>query len=202
MSNIQKNLYSNNRLKHCSLKFPVFFRFQCSSQGSTLIEALIALSAIVIILAATSSLVITSLNNSTFNRDQGQANKLAQQGVEYVRDHVSTKAGFNEYVAFAGTVRCMKDIYTDDDVITSGVCDSTGVIDDTYRREILLTHNSPDCAAPTGSPNIPALKATVTVYWQSGKCPSVPGPSENPFCHSQEVSSCFMDPAGTFPTGI
>lgn len=172
-----------------------------NSKGSTLIEALIALSAIVIVLAATSSLVITSLNNSTFNRDQNQANKLAQQGVEYIRDKVANKEGFDEYVALAGTVRCMKDIGLSSGVITAGVCDATGVIDDTYRREILLTHNSPDCALSAGGPATDTLKAIVTVYWQSGKCPPIPGPSENPFCHSQEVSSCFSDPSSG-STGI
>jgi hypothetical protein len=122
--------------------------------------------------------------------------------VEYIRDSVSTSTGFNQYVALAGTVRCMKDINSGGTIITAGVCDNTGVIDNTYRREVLLTYNSPDCAPPAGSPSVPTLKATVTVYWQSGKCPPVPGPAEIPFCHSQEVSSCFIDPTGTSPTGI
>lgn len=165
------------------------------SKGSTLIEAIIALSAIVIILAATSGLVITSLTNSTFTRDQNQAAKLAQQGIEYVRDKASTKTGFDEYVALEGTVRCMKSISSSDGVITEGICDSTGLIDGTYKREVEFTHNSEECNAVGGGSD--TLKATVTVYFQSGKCPPVPGDSENPFCHSQEVSSCFVDPGNS-----
>lgn len=172
-------------------------RFTNLSRGSTLIEAVVALSAIVIVLAATSSLVITSLNNSTFSRDQGQANKLAQQGVEYIRDQVSNKAGFDEYTALAGTVRCMKDILPGGGFITESVCDATGIIDGTYKREILLTSNSPDCNPPTQYSSKNTLKVVVNVYWQSGKCPPVPGPSENPFCHNQQVTSCFVDPGNS-----
>lgn len=184
-------------MKKSKLKHIWGYRFSKSTKGSTLIEAIIALSAIVIVLAATSSLVITSLNNSTFSKDQGQANKLAQQGVEYIRDQVSSKDGFDQYVLLAGTVRCMKEIQSSGEVITESVCDATGIIDGTYKREILLTYNSPDCNPPTEYSSKNTLKVVVDVYWQSGKCPPVPGPSENPFCHSQQVTSCFTDPGNT-----
>lgn len=167
-----------------------------NSKGSTLLEAVIALTAIVIILAAASSLVITSLNNSTFSRDQNQANKLAQQGLEYIRENANNTQGFDEYAALSGTVRCLKDIHSGGTIITHAICDSTERIEDTYKREVLFTLNSPDCVQPGGTP-ADTLKATVTVYWQSGKCTL-----GNPLCHSQEVTSCFVDPASKFNPGI
>lgn len=168
------------------------------NRGQTLLEALIALTILVIILGAVATAVLTSINNSSFIKQQNQANKLAQQGLEYVRDRINNSGGtaFKTYLNYAGLLgstgtQCFNDLNATT-VFTFGPCSAANV-QGIFKREATFT--SASCNT-TGNDFANGLNVTVNVYWSSGKCPI-----SNTFCHRQKVSSCFIDPAQNVPAG-
>jgi len=60
-----------------------------NQKGQGLVEALIALGAAVIIIAAITIAVITAVSNSDFSTEQNLATGFAQQGMEIVRQKVN-----------------------------------------------------------------------------------------------------------------
>lgn len=56
-----------------------------SSKGQTLIELVVVVTVIVIVVTALTFATIASLRNSQFAKNQAQATKLAQEGIERVR---------------------------------------------------------------------------------------------------------------------
>ena len=54
--------------------------------GQTLLEALIALATAVVIISAMTVIVLSSLNNAQFSRNQNQATQYAQQGIEFLKN--------------------------------------------------------------------------------------------------------------------
>jgi len=54
--------------------------------GQTLLEALIALSTAVVIISAMTVIVLSSLSNAQFSRNQNQATLYAQQGIEFLKN--------------------------------------------------------------------------------------------------------------------
>lgn len=161
------------------------------SSGQTLLEALIALGALVVILTAVSVSVLVSLNNSSFIKAQNQANKLTQQGIEYIREQISSNDQFAIYSALTGT-KCFNDVEAVP-VISTTNCNNTANIG-VFIREVTFT--SGDCNIGGGSEFADGINSKVVVYWTSGKCSS-----SNIFCHKQEVESCFINPSKAIPTG-
>lgn len=164
------------------------------SSGQTLLEAVIALSILVIILGAVSVVVLTSLNNSSYIKQQNQANKLAQQGIEYIRDQIDNSGNnrFQTYDSYAlNQVNCLIDISQPNPLITRP-CQPGEYIQGTFKREVTFIPGY--CG--TGNAFSNGITATVNVYWTNGTC-SV----GNQFCHKQQVSSCFLDPAKNLPAG-
>lgn len=54
--------------------------------GQTLLEALIALATAVVVITAMAVMVLTSLNNAQFSKNQNQATQYAQQGMEFLKN--------------------------------------------------------------------------------------------------------------------
>lgn len=166
-----------------------------NNRGQTLLEAIIALGAILIVLSATSVAVVTSLNNSSFVKQQNQANKLAQQGMEYVRYRIATDK-------FAGYVRdsengststqCLGEDLSPANPFVPGEC-GTANIQNVFKREVTFSSVT-QCGSSTSQFDN-GLEVVVDVYWASGKCPV-----GNTFCHKQELKSCFINPSKTRPT--
>ncbi len=143
------------------------------NKGQTLVEATIALASILLTLAAISVAISTSLNNSQFIKNQSQAGKYAQEGMEYVRYLRNTDPA--SFEARQG-IYCMNE----DNSLTSGSCTAVNV-GTSYKREVEFTQDvQADCGGGT--------KTTVSVYWASGKCGT-----ENRFCHSSKLVSCFAE---------
>src|SRR3989338_6343565 len=63
----------------------LLIKFIKDQRGQTIVEATIALASILLALTAISIAVMTSLNNSSFIKDQTLASKYAQQGMEHMR---------------------------------------------------------------------------------------------------------------------
>lgn len=143
--------------------------FIVGSEGQSIIEALVALSSILISLAAISVAIITSVNNTQFIKDQSIASKYAQQGMEYIKYiRNNDPATFFSY----NGIKCMNQ----DDSFLNTSCSSANIAG-AYKREAEFSQNDSQCVAAT--------KVTVTVYWTSTKCQS------GSFCHSSSLISCF-----------
>lgn len=152
-------------------------------------------------MSGTTIAVISSLNNATFVRSQNQVNKIAQQGIEYVRDQVVNNNQFTTYTTapYNGSTRCMNPDYGMATVVSTlsipqSFC--TTLIDGKYIRTVYFLASR--CTGVTND-FANGLLTTVRVYWRDSKCPNG---STNYYCHSQDVSSCFVNPTKQLPTTV
>lgn len=157
------------------------------NSGQTLIEAIVALSALLISLAGISIAVIYAVNNTTFIKNQNLANKYAQQGMEYLKN----KTDNGEMVTLNPPVQnksqddfrnlsgefCFDENYN----ISSSTGGCTTNIQDFFERSVDFEQDM------CGGKPFSGSEATVTVKWTSSKCPS-----DNTYCHKAEFHSCFL----------
>lgn len=149
-----------------------------TNSGSALVEAVVALAAILVIVTGISVIVSLGVNNSTFVKNQNQANKYAQQGMEFIRGlKENDYAEFISYKGIAGNNYCLdaqnqlrQDCY---DQVISGIG---------FKRNVSF---KPGCGL-----NGTDTEVQVSVKWSSGKCPQ-----NDTFCHKAELISCFAEPA-------
>ncbi len=168
-----------------------------NNRGQTLIEALIALTIILTIMSVTTVAVITSLNNANFIKLQTQSNKIAQEGMEHIRDQIVNKnlfAGFpSNPNIFNSSGKCMGP----DNVIQAGNAPSPitnpcpVLIDGKFSRVVRFTNAQCDS---TNSSFANGVRVVVTVHWRDGKC------SGTTYCHKQEITSCFTNPSKVSPS--
>ena len=126
-------------------------------KGETLIEVLIALSAAVIVITAVSVLTISSLSNTQFVRDQDQASKYAQEGIELLRG--IRNSSYVGYRSYNGTYCLAKDDTTLGPAVAA--C-QTPNIDGLFIRSVTITQN--------GGCGVNLASTVVTVSWTSSKC--------------------------------
>lgn len=154
------------------------------NSGQTLLEVVIALSAILITLAAISIVITTSVGNSTFIKNQGLSSKYAQQGVEYVR--YLRNNNYQLYKSYVPSSAGSATYCLDDSNVLSAESNCNGIINlgGSYIRSIVFEVGSgaSKCNNTT--------QVTVSVKWKSNKCTS------NTFCHKSELISCFSDQGG------
>lgn len=152
------------------------------NSGQTLIEVSVALSAILLTLAAIAILVVTSISNSSFIKNQSRAAKYAQQGMEKVR-YMRNNSGNNNIPLFSSYsgIYCMPD----DNSLSpsSGGCTVVNVGSQFIRQVDFNKAGSVNCVGQTA--------VTVTVKWQGSKCTGA-----DTFCHTSVLLSCFQDPSG------
>lgn len=149
-------------------------------RGQTIIEATIALASILLTLAAIAIIISTSVSNSQFIKQQTQASKYAQDGMEQLRYIKNTNP--SSFFAFNG-IFCMNE----DNTLIPGVCTAVNIAG-AYKREAEFTQPANvECGDST--------KAIVSVYWAGGKCDQA-----NPFCHKSQLVSCFVNQSGSSST--
>ena len=145
-------------------------------KGQTLIEALVALGIAVTIISAITSVVVSSLNNSTYSKNQDLARSYVQQSLEKIRGLVQSN-----YSTFLNTYSSLSYCIDDNNnlVTKSANCNSikTGI----FIREADFETQSSDCQSN--------LKVTVTVSWNDSKCNS----RLNLYCHNVSSSTCFAN---------
>jgi Tfp pilus assembly protein PilV len=175
-----------------------------NQKGQSLIEALIALGAAVIIVAAITIAVITAVGNSDFSKYQNLATGYAQQGIQIVTQ--KSQLDWVDTATYSGTW-CLPQGTTDFYTSLGGATCPVNVTDK-FVRELDFTKISPcatpnansPCCTPSSLPdssspqfcaNNPAAcssQVKVTVKWTDGKC------SESlPFCHHVILDSCITD---------
>jgi len=145
-------------------------------RGQTIIEAVVALMTILLIITAIAIVIVNGLYNSTFIKNQNQANKYAQRGIEFVRNiqknDLTTFASFNQNATYC--------IDEENNTLTTTSCSDTGVnLGTTFNRTVVFSPSGGQC------PNT-EIKVTVRVKWVSTKCPA-----SNTFCHKSELIACM-----------
>jgi len=147
-------------------------------RGQTIIEAVVALGAIFIIVAAITIAIVNAVNNSQFIKSQNLANKYGQQGMEFVRNVQSED--ITAFAQYSGAYS-----YPEDATALVPGAPQTVNIGTTHIRSIMFSDNEEPCLNDDGS-SLSLKKITVTVTWSSGKCPS-----DDRFCHNSTVVSCI-----------
>lgn len=150
-------------------------------KGQGLIEAIIALSAAVLIVSALAMIVVSAVGNSDFTKIQNQATAYAQEELEALKD-----MGKNDWASFNaldGTYCPSANLSLGAKITGSCKVKNVGGI---YIREVNITHpnngSKPCGSSPTG------ILVEVSVSWNDGKCSSA-----TDFCHKVELNSCMED---------
>ena len=154
-----------------------------NERGTTLVETIVALSIAVIIIGGITSLVITSLNNATYTKIQDQAESLAQEGIETVRQKANSNYSF-----FVSTYNKTNYCMGPDILLIEKAFDCNNYkVKTIYTREVILAQGA-DC----GEDN---TKASVRVFWTDSKC-------RVSNCHKVALDSCLVDNSTITSPGI
>ena len=145
-------------------------------KGQTLIEAIVALVTILLIITAIAVVLTNGLYNSQFIKNQNEANKYAQEGMEFVRSiQKNDLASFGSYNQNA--TYCIDEV---NNILSTTNCSTTTInTASSYVRTIAFSTGGAQCSATE-------IKVTVTVSWSSSKCTS-----SSTFCHKSELVSCL-----------
>ena len=153
-----------------------------SNKGQSLIEALVALGAAVVIISAVAISVITAVNNADYSKIQNQATAYASSEMEVL--HQQSRADWTTFngATYLGT-HCV-----DENGIMSlpsgGICPppNTG----NFKRQVDINPGDiNNCSSAT--------RVIVTVFWKDGRCPV------SDYCHNTKLESCFTN-INTLPT--
>lgn len=147
-------------------------------KGQTIVEAIVALAAIFVIVAAIAVAVISAVSNSQFVKNQNLANKYSQQGMEFVRG--ISEDDIQEFQGLTGSYA-----YGDED---SGLVAGEALtvnIGDSHIRNIHFADDEEPCVDDDGG-SINLKKVTVVVNWSSGRCGE-----DDRFCHEATLVSCI-----------
>jgi hypothetical protein len=182
-----------------------------NQKGQSLVEALIALAAAVVIISAITVAVITSVQNSDFSKYQNLATNYAQQGLEIVKQQ--SQLDWVDTATYSGTL-CLFQGATTLPPLPSASCTDINV-GNMFIRQVEIQNNiapGPACAQDgsnvgtccdnftspccvvgpiadcTINPERCSSQVTVTVKWTDGKCAAT-----SPFCHNVKLDSCLQD---------
>jgi hypothetical protein len=160
------------------------------NKGQTIIEAVVALTAILVAIAAISVVISLSVNNSTFSRDQDQASKYAQEGIEFLREANDSGTliplqGFDPipFSQLHGDY-CLNA----DDTLSNGVGSDCYVNTNGLKRSIHVEQGT--CAgnpSSQGSSTTILYQVDVTVYWSGNSCSA-----SKAYCHNSSLETCIQ----------
>lgn len=156
-------------------------------KGQGLIEAIIALSAGILIVSALAMVVISAVGNSDFTKIQNQATAYAQEELEYIKD--TSKNDWVNFNLLDGTYCPNADLSLGTKITGSCQAINVGGI---YIREVNITHPN-NGSRPCGS-SLTGVLVEVGVSWNDGKCST-----STDFCHKVELNSC-VENINSIPT--
>jgi Tfp pilus assembly protein PilW len=152
-----------------------------NQKGQSLVEAVIALGAAVVIVAAITVASITSIRNSDYSRVQNLATNYAQQGMELVKQKNQLSWSSLEASISAANTWCLPSGATDLVATPQGSSSCPVNIQSSPWQFIRqIDFKTIEC---NGDPQV-----TVTVSWTDGRCSSTPNIS---YCHSVSLASCL-----------
>ena len=157
--------------------------------GAALLEAIVALSAVVVAVAGIAVVITASISNSQFVQDQNRANKYAQEGMEYLKSEKENN--YSQFITkYNGKNHCFNDEF-EMLIPYDGNCGGNNRLGNGKFIRTIKMAESNICKTNLSNPLEKAYRAEVTVYWQSSKCDV----STNSFCHSSELTTCFAQTA-------
>lgn len=156
-----------------------------NNKGQTLIEVVVALSVVMLILAAISVAVTTSVSNSTYLKNHNLASKHAQDGIEHIRHLYENQENF--FASFSAGATYFMD---ENDYIYQGFFEPN--LDSQFVREVMF---EPSVECDENTSGLDELRVTVEVFWTSGKCArDLSNPTlEDRYCHKSELITCFTE---------
>ncbi len=173
-----------------------------NQKGQIVIEAVIALAALLILIAAIAVVITTSVSNATFSSNQDLANKHAQEAIERIRNlaqsNTTFQVGSQDTTVFSleGASFCMGD----DNTITLAENQGAGTprdgcgvnVANSFVRTVEFAQNT--CA----SESFQGVEVTTRVAWSGGKCkcPDVATCTiAERYCHEAILTTCFQKPS-------
>ncbi len=166
----------------------IFFKKPEKQNGQTLIEALVALGAAVLVLSAITVAVISALNNVQYTKNQNLATQYAQQGIEIMRQISQSSWGsFSAYnagrycLAQRDTSPCPLGSLIGSCSVSSGT--SCGQNYGIFVREVDVAQGSQVTCS------IGSIGVTVIVSWSDGRCTDL----NNTYCHNVKLNSCLSN---------
>ncbi len=166
-----------------------------SNKGQTIIEAIVALAAILVAISAIAVVVTLSVSNATYVKSQNLANKYAQDGMEFLRNAESAaipvKVGATSDETSASNVDFFDLLgsycFHENNILSPGSTATCTVGSSTaFKREVYVDDG---CA---GDISGGGKEVTVIVRWSGTKCNT-----GNTFCHESKLVSCFKEPAAS-----
>lgn len=155
-----------------------------NSKGIILIEAILALAVISIVLTALVTALVSSLNTSTFSREQSVATSYAQEGLEIARNQKDIDFGNFQNLNGAYCLSAADTAVTDDSS-TSYSNPNCSEIENKFSRIIYVNSSGNDPVGTSKCEN--SVYVASVVFWTDSKC------SGGAKCHKVELSSCFAD---------
>lgn len=151
------------------------FRKYINQHGQTLIEALVALGASVLVISAITIAVVSALNNVQYAKNQNLATQYAQEGMETVRQ--ISQSDWTLFSSYNSGSYCLNQRAK---TLTSstGTCGQNVGI---YSRGVNIVKDNPSITNCQNN-----VFVTVNVSWSDGKCEA-----SNPMCHNVILKSCF-----------
>lgn len=135
-----------------------------NQKGQTMFELIMALMVAMVIVTAIVSVVTVSLRNSLFAKQQSEATRFAQEGLEWVRSQ--RDSSWTTFYAKSGTVMqryCVNTLAWPASVVQ---CDGTQFIAGTsYYRDLELQSFNKD----TSNPDFETVQANVIVSWNDAR---------------------------------
>ena len=151
--------------------------------GQTLLEALVALATAVVIISAMTVVVLSSLNNAQFSKNQNQATLYAQQGIEFLKN--LSQSNWTTFNTYNGSY-CMSSDNSLPQKTGQSCVPSPNV--GIFLREVTINQSSSSCNPST-------TLVTVSVGWSDNKCTS----ATDVYCHKVKLVSCIYN-STTVPT--
>jgi len=146
------------------------FKKKIDRKGIILIEALLALTVIVVVMTALVTALVSALSSTTFSNEQTQATAYAQEGIEIARALKNFE--------FATFESIPNGEYNFGDGSTS-IPGTSALIGLKFERKIVVKKTSSECA--TG------IFVSSIVKWSGSRCTS------GDRCHKVIFNSCFTN---------
>lgn len=152
-----------------------------NEEGQSLVEAIIAMTAAILVVSSIVGAVIVSLNNAQYSKYQNLATQYAQEGIEVVKK--ISVANWTNFSALTNLNYCLPEGGQAPVIRINPTCDANvysvgNPATQIFRRSIDIEQSSVDCSL--GS------KVTSTVSWSDSKCTS-----GDIYCHSVVLRTCI-----------
>jgi len=168
--------------------YRIFFKKPEKQNGQTLIEALVALGAAVLVLSAITVAVISALNNVQYTKNQNLATQYAQQGIEIMRQ--ISQSNWKSFSLYSGkyclaqdeTLPCLAGSQT-------GSCNQSGGLSTCSQNYGIFGREVDIAGVSEASCSNENIGVTVIVSWSDSKCTD----ASSPYCHNVKLNSCLSN---------